>query len=181
MSILLASLLFVATAEQQVVSYLFDKLDTEYIQKKYPNRLNRSLGLVPLVVTESSPDIDPLLVAHLAYWESRWDPKARGKKRGEIGIMQVHGKAKGGYAVGTPEGQLKAGIAWLKRARNTCGTLKGALNMYGSGKCAPLLRFSQLRYKWYLHSKHKYAQRIPTAERWSRYQLAIRTRDADSK
>lgn len=95
--------------------------------------------------------LDPALFIAMAYKESSFEPEARGKI-GEIGLVQVHGKAARGCELETPEGQALCGARWLVRVTEDCGgrivndnarcfltgsvgACSGGLSAYASGSC----------------------------------------------
>lgn len=97
-------------------------------------------------------DIDPALFVAMAYKESSFEPSARGEI-GEIGLVQVHGKAARGCELDTPEGQAVCGARWLVRVTEECGdrmvndrekclktgsmaSCGGGLSAYASGSCS---------------------------------------------
>lgn len=175
LNLLMPILIITSTPEQQIVDYLFDKMDTQYIQNKYPERLKKSLAIIPVIIDESKkdPQIDPFLIAQLIYWESRWDSKAKGKLN-EIGLMQLHGKAKGDSDLTNPENQIRAGVNWLRKSLLKCGTIEAAINAYGTGKCKPILNFAKIRIKKYHKQKNKYSSRLILEPRWLYYVSIVR-------
>lgn len=76
-------------------------------------------------------DTAALLLAW-SWFESRWDPCAIGDQGRAVGIMQVHGAtaahcdAAAGYA---------AALQMLADLRTGCGSARGALSAYASGRC----------------------------------------------
>ena len=112
-------------------------------------------GLLAIYVSEEFGEIHevgkPLFIA-MAYKESSFDTSARGRL-GEFGLVQVHGKAKRGCDLGTPEGQAQCGAKWLSRVVQECGgsvvldaekcratgargACSGGLAGYASGSCS---------------------------------------------
>lgn len=175
--ILLWLLVAFTSVEQQIVDSVFDRLDNAYVSKKYPKRLDNALALVPLVIEESGDDLDPFLVAQIIFWESRWDPKARGQARNELGLMQLHGRAwgpKGMFNQTDPRDQIRAGIRWLRQSKQKCKSMLGTINMYGSGRCAPILKFARRRIAIYKRLKRKYENRQIDPNRWKQYQARVR-------
>lgn len=95
--------------------------------------------------------IDPALFIAMAYKESSFDTAARGQL-GELGLVQVHGKARRGCELETAEGQASCGAQWLARVIQECGgaialdpakcrdtgaraACSGGLAGYASGSC----------------------------------------------
>jgi hypothetical protein len=96
--------------------------------------------------------IDPALFIAMAYRESSFETTARGRM-GELGLVQVHGKAARGCELKTAEGQARCGAAWLARVTLECGgsialdldqcrstasraACSGGLAAYASGSCS---------------------------------------------
>lgn len=96
--------------------------------------------------------IDPALFIAMAYRESSFETTARGRM-GELGLVQVHGKAARGCELTTAEGQARCGAAWLARVTRECGgaivldlnrcrstasraACSGGLAAYASGSCS---------------------------------------------
>lgn len=82
------------------------------------------------------------LLTAMSYRESSFRPTAVGWKRGEVGLLQIHGRALTTCPhkdeIDEPANQLLCGSRWLKVAFDTCGeTWEGALTAYASGKCKP--------------------------------------------
>lgn len=104
----------------------------------YQNVLKRrALPHVPSVVKWSLYyDIDPLLTAVTISLESSWIKGATGAI-GEVGLMQVHSpKAKKGFDLSTGDGQIQAGVHWLRVCIDECnGSLEQGVNNYGTGSC----------------------------------------------
>ncbi len=84
----------------------------------------------------TAENVSHILVAILAFKESSYRTEAVGG-RGEIGLMQVHGKATNGCDLTSRVGQLQCGSRWLGKAYEKCGTWQGALSAYASGNCKP--------------------------------------------
>ena len=70
----------------------------------------------------------------------RWNPGV-GKTKNEIGLTQVHGLARQGHDLSTPEGQLKAGATWYASRLEKCDDdpLR-AMQAYMSGRCNAAVR-----------------------------------------
>lgn len=95
-----------------------------------------SASIVSLAKIHNLP---PLLLVVKFYLESRFDIHKIGKKRGEIGIPQVHGIAKRGCELASAHGQMECGAIYLSSLVQACKskTLQSALLVYMSGKCYP--------------------------------------------
>lgn len=119
-----------------------------------PRYYRRALEQVPSVVSWSVVyDIDPLLVAVLVSLESSWRVDARGKV-GEIGLMQIHPKnrrALEGADMRDGDGQIEAGVKWLRACIDQCGDVRRGLNAYATGHCDPEWR--GLAYRWRLYQR----------------------------
>lgn len=79
--------------------------------------------------------LDPVLLAVIGFHESSLRKEAEGKA-GEVGIMQVHGKARKACenASISPFG-VGCGAFLLNKYRNECGSIRRGLNRYMSGSC----------------------------------------------
>jgi soluble lytic murein transglycosylase-like protein len=117
---------------------------TRYIEtwaQKYPASRRRALAHVASVAHWATVyDVDPLLVAVIVSAESSWRYDATGAV-GEIGLMQLHPTtaAKVGEDVdlATGDGQIHAGVQWLRRCIELCGgDARRGLGAYASGSCS---------------------------------------------
>ena len=105
-----------------------------------------------LIEVAEAEGIDPALFVAMAFLESSFDYKAVGAI-GELGLVQVHGKAKRGCDLSTPRGQAECGARWLTVVSEDCGkavildkekclktgskgACSGGLSGYASGSCA---------------------------------------------
>lgn len=92
-----------------------------------------------------------LLVAVVITVETGCNPKRRGSKKGEVGLMQIHGPALAGYAkkhvLKEPELGIKLGVQWLAHQTTLCYQnpqkwrmwhWTKPLSVYGAGKKALL-------------------------------------------
>ena len=117
-----------------------------------PWRRDRAVKLVPTVVKVADRyNVDPLLVAVVIARESSWSINVIGK-RGEVGLMQVHGVAAKGHNLSIADGQLEAGVSWLARCIDVCGSVEGGLARYQTGHSCDPIRGSKIRYKQYLEA-----------------------------
>jgi hypothetical protein len=100
------------------------------------------MDLAPIIERESRrARLDPILVASVAWHESRWNQDARGKD-GEIGVMQIHPRGAATFLCrsmpATTEGNVRCGIAILARARRMCGgPMARWLGAYAGLACGP--------------------------------------------
>lgn len=78
--------------------------------------------------------LPPLLLLSMATFESSLRLNALGKL-GEVGILQVHGKAANGCELKTYYGQATCGAKWLRICIDMCGNISNGIAMYGSGEC----------------------------------------------
>lgn len=78
-----------------------------------------------------------------SYYESSWEPKARGDNGTSCGIMQMKPWYVGKTCkeLENPHVAYEASLKFLERLTKQCGTLRSALGAYASGKCdgAPTL------------------------------------------
>lgn len=124
-----------------------------------------------LVDAAEAQGIDPALFVAMAFLESSFDPKAVGKL-GEKGLVQVHGMAKRGCDLSTPEGQAACGARWLQVGVSECGghvvldwdkcvktaspgACSGGLSAYASGSCA-----ASETVAWVVRRRLKLAERL---------------------
>lgn len=132
----------------EYVEWFFQQSGPEYRKKAIRE-------YIPLVVAYSKEfGVDPLLVATVISHESGWRANVVGKSRSEIGLMQVHGVARGEalrrrIPLSTPRGQLVAGVSWLKRGLDKCDDTVKALGWYMTGKCKNI-RAARMRHRHYL-------------------------------
>jgi membrane-bound lytic murein transglycosylase MltF len=80
-------------------------------------------------------NLPPLLIVAVVYRESSFKTEAKGFAKGEMGLMQVHGRAAAGCELETVEGQIDCGASWLNQCREKCTTVSGALTAYATGRC----------------------------------------------
>lgn len=93
-----------------------------------------------IVVAGRRWGVDPYLLATLAYRESSFRPRARGKL-GEFGLVQMHGPPlrrcrTAGVLLDTQQGQLYCGARYLAELVESCGSLRGGLTAYACGRCS---------------------------------------------
>jgi membrane-bound lytic murein transglycosylase MltF len=109
-----------------------------FFQNVKPRYTREALKYVPIVVKESQAQgWDPLLVGIMISCESTWRSGITADSSlKERGLMQVHGMAAQGFDLGDPVQEVRAGVSWLSRCRETCGDeLPRVLACYGSGDC----------------------------------------------
>lgn len=88
------------------------------------------------------PSVTPELLLAVAYRESRWQADRTGR-RGEIGLMQLHGIALGAFRrrpqlAWYPALNLRLGALHLARAIHGClGDTGWGLHAYATGECGP--------------------------------------------
>ena len=95
-----------------------------------------------IVAAAEEYETPPGLLTGMSFRESSFRSTAVGYKRGEIGLLQIHGRALTTCphkdTIEKPESQLRCGSRWLRVAYDLCGeTWEGALTAYASGKCKP--------------------------------------------
>jgi len=134
---------------------------SEYIShvlRSYPERRKKALKLAPVIVkysllySDENVKIDPLLVSLIIYLESSFRPQAvntRENSKGERGLMQMHGGAARGVDFDNPEDQIRGGIHHLRKCFDACRNERQAINMYGTGRCTPILQFAKRRHRLY--------------------------------
>lgn len=143
---------------QGAVAYLLEKDHTPPQDRRWNEAQRFEVALYGAAVDNG---LDPALLIAMAYKESSFDTSARGRL-GELGLVQVHGKATRGCDLGTPEGQAQCGAKWLSRVVQECGgsialdaekcrttgargACSGGLAGYASGSCsARTVRTAQL-------------------------------------
>jgi hypothetical protein len=106
------------------------------------------------------PDAErcPSLLMAIAFKESSWDPSAIGG-RGEVGLMQIHGRALAGVSPSDAAAirtNLRLGLAWLNQSAERCRHAgwehrrdfdERVLGAYASGECSPS-RGGRLALRW---------------------------------
>ena len=75
------------------------------------------------------------LLVSMAWFETTFQFDLKGRSHGEVGVLQVHGRAKRGCNLDTQSGRLDCGARWLASGRAQCGSMTGALVRYGTGEC----------------------------------------------
>lgn len=138
---------------------------TKHFLRNYPKRLERALGLMPVVEGYSAINAVPtIVVAVIISVESSWQANAEGELdangKYDFGLMQVRkgGVCAKGHDLSTPRGQIAAGTACLAAAYEACdGSLKQALTMYQSGSCVARTE----------RTKQRIARRMRIIEKWS--------------
>jgi hypothetical protein len=143
---------------QGAVAYLLEKDHTPPKDPRWNEAQRFEVALYGAAVDNG---LDPALLIAMAYKESSFVVSARGQL-GELGLVQVHGKATRGCDLGTPEGQAQCGAKWLSRVVQECGgsialdaekcrttgargACSGGLAGYASGSCsARTVRTAQL-------------------------------------
>lgn len=126
----------------------------------YGARRLKAKGMIPAILSNCKKHkVDPLLVAIVISNESAWKPNVTGFAKGELGVMQVHGPAARGFRLWRPDGQISAGVTWLRKSIDRCkgSTIRG-LNAYQSGKCRPVQWFAKRRYRQYKKAVKKFRQ-----------------------
>lgn len=136
------------TNEDALQSFISDFMHT-----RSETNTKAALALIPLIVRHSeSNDINPLLTAFIISLESSFLTDAVGENN-DTGLMQVvkGGVCARGQDLTTADGQIKAGVECLARARDSCdGSLKQMLTMYASGKCVSKSKRTQRKIEWRL-------------------------------
>lgn len=106
------------------------------------SRINQYAGYI--VESSNRYDVDPHLVAALAWHETRWHPYAEGPV-GEFGIIQLHPRSPWGREARkrcrkTSKTRCEAlivdiGVRTLAASIKTCGNVPEGLGRYNTGKC----------------------------------------------
>ena len=93
--------------------------------------------LVEMIVSISKKyNVDPILMIATLYRESSFKMNVTGRI-GEKGMGQVHGIAKRGCDMKTARGQIDCAARWMHRMNLKCGSVKGMVSAYLSGRCKP--------------------------------------------
>jgi hypothetical protein len=104
----------------------------------------RGIAAIEAIVDVVGPD-DPATARLLLVWswsESRWDACAEGDHGRAIGVMQVHGAlearcdARAGY---------RAALRLIAVLETACGSRRGALQAFASGRCEGATRLVESR------------------------------------
>ena len=106
------------------------------------SRINQYAGYI--LESSNRHGVDPVLVAALAWHETRWHPYAEGPV-GEFGIIQLHPKSPWGREARkrcrrTSKTRCEAlivdiGVRTLAASIKTCGNVLEGLGRYNTGKC----------------------------------------------
>jgi len=133
----------------------------QYTEWRFSNvsrkKMRAAQELIPKVIEYANRfRLDPLLVAVVMHAESSWKPTAYNPAKGERGLMQVHGLAAKGFDLETIDGQINAGVSYLKFCILSCGSIEGGLALYQTGyKCEPF-SLSKRRYRLYKNAVRKF-------------------------
>lgn len=105
-------------------------------------RINRYAGYI--LASSNRHNVDPWLVAALAWHETRWHPNAVGPV-GEFGLIQLHPRSPWGREARklcrhTSKMDCEAltvdiGVRTLAASIKTCGNVAEGLGRYNTGKC----------------------------------------------
>ncbi|MCP4679692.1 MAG: lytic transglycosylase domain-containing protein [Deltaproteobacteria bacterium] len=109
-----------------------------------------------IVATARKYRIDEYLLTAMAYCESTFRPTARGSL-GERGLVQVGRGARQGCDLTTDRGQLECGASWLRKGIERCGSLKGGLTAYATGRCSVS---PGTKAEWVVHRRLKMAREL---------------------
>ncbi len=103
---------------------------------KEPERAKEIADAVDAAAQATGFEVSTILT--IAWFESRLEKKVGTLEKkgslGEMGLMQCHGKAVKNCDLTTIQGQVTCGSNWLKTCLDTCGSLKGAIAYYATGK-----------------------------------------------
>jgi hypothetical protein len=141
----------VARADEAPAGAVAYLLDRDNAPKNDPRRALAKEYEEMLIDVAMVEGIDPALFIAMTFLESSFNPKAEGAI-GELGLVQVHGKAKRGCNLETPRGQAECGARWLVTVSGECGgdvaldrerclktgsmgACSGGLAAYASGRC----------------------------------------------
>jgi len=92
-------------------------------------------SLVSIIVSSSKKyNVDTMLLISTLYRESSFKTNVVGKI-GERGMGQVHGIARRGCNLKSISGQVDCSSRWLSRMIAKCGSVKGGMSAYLSGRC----------------------------------------------
>jgi hypothetical protein len=99
-----------------------------------------------IVEAAEAYELDPFFLTTMVFYESAFRPSARGDL-GEVGLGQLHGVAKKGCDLSTPEGQLRCTARWLAYSRQLCdGSLEQTIARYATGDICTPEKGSRLQY-----------------------------------
>lgn len=109
-------------------------------------------------------EIDPYLILSVAWRESRFVPKIANLrwtgKRGEIGLMQVHGVAARGCCQKSISGQIDCGTKYLKQSLDLCKSTIGGLSKYMTGKSCRHIYPAKRRHQIYRRLRKEFQNDI---------------------
>jgi hypothetical protein len=96
----------------------------------------------PLVEGDRLATASVLLV--WSWKESAWRANAIGDGGKACGATQLHAIARDGHTCAELTADrrlaLRVGLAWMRRMRDVCGSVRGGLNAYASGSCQGTIR-----------------------------------------
>jgi len=150
-ALLLASLPVWATETDAVRAYIdHNKQDVR------PSKRASALELVnPIITISAENKVDPMLTAVMIQFESSFRPGVVGKK-GELGLMQVHGIALKGRRLTSVADEIRHGVEYLSACLRRCPSILEAINRYMSGKCRPVLTRPRARWRHYQWAINKF-------------------------
>lgn len=119
-----------------------DPIETEILSRieltprhRLHDQIARAEFVRDIYAVSAAHDIEARVILMTSFFESSWSTEARGSI-GEVGLMQLHGVAAAGCDLATQRGQLDCGAKALRASLDACGSLRGALTMYATGKCS---------------------------------------------
>jgi len=88
------------------------------------------------------------LLVVFAWRESAFAADALGDHGRACGLLQLHDVARQGHSCDEVRADrrlaLRLGLAWMRRMRDVCGSVKGGLAAFASGRCSGLPRVDAL-------------------------------------
>jgi hypothetical protein len=125
------AILYTVSNHDNVLKYRYSEKVPAYTDKAYRQELAEAF-----IVASNAYKIDVYLLVSIGYFETIFRDLIGDHGR-SLGIMQVGimGRKRCVFDMSTPQGQILTGACWLNEGRKWCGTTKGALTAYASGKC----------------------------------------------
>lgn len=137
-----------------------------YLNKEENISLLRGMSLT-YIAMEAQYNIDPIFLIVNNFFESDFKPDVVGKA-GEVGIAQVHGRAKAicleKYDPYSHIGGIKCSALLFSRGIKQCGSLEASLRLYLSGRCNPKTerpyKRARMRMSYYRYIKKRYRKEM---------------------
>lgn len=122
-----------ARAEDPIEAEILSRIELTPRHRLH-DQIARAEFVRDIYAVSAAHDVDARVILMTSFFESSWRTDVI-VGIGERGLMQLHGIAAEGCDLETQRGQLDCGARALRTALDACGSLRGALTMYATGKC----------------------------------------------